>query len=123
MNDRIKELYEQAYLVREYPDSDPMRGGNPPTLYWGGEASAKKFAELIVREIVSKIEVESSDFYHNESNGWGAITVKYFVSGDPHRMCGEEVQAEFYNGVRGTGRYHLNEEFAEYLMKQYLGVE
>ena len=53
MNHRIKELYEQAHLVREYPDSDPMRGGNPPTVYWGGEASAKKFAELMVVEFIT----------------------------------------------------------------------
>ena len=50
MNARIRELYEQAHLVREYPADDPMRGGQSPTVYWGGEASAKKFAELIVKE-------------------------------------------------------------------------
>jgi hypothetical protein len=50
MNERIYELYRQAHLVREYPADDPMRGGNPPTVYWGGDESAKKFAELIVRK-------------------------------------------------------------------------
>jgi hypothetical protein len=50
MNERIRELYQQAHMVREYPADDPMRGGNPPTVYWGGDSSAKKFAELIVRE-------------------------------------------------------------------------
>jgi hypothetical protein len=50
MNERIKELYQQAHMVREYPADDPMRGGNPPTIYWGDERSAEKFAELIVRE-------------------------------------------------------------------------
>lgn len=50
MNPRIKELYMQAHSVREYPLDDPMRGGNPPTVYWGGEVSADKFAELIVEE-------------------------------------------------------------------------
>ena len=48
MNERIYELYRQAHLVREYPADDPMRGGNPPTVYWGGDESAKRFAELIV---------------------------------------------------------------------------
>ena len=50
MNERIKELYRQAHMVREYPEDDPMRGGNPPTVYWGGERSAERFAELIVAE-------------------------------------------------------------------------
>jgi hypothetical protein len=50
MNERLKELYQQAHMVREYPADDPMRGGNPPTVYWGGERSAERFAELIVEE-------------------------------------------------------------------------
>ena len=43
-------------MVREYPLDDPMRGGNPPTVYWGGERSAERFAELIVRECVDQIQ-------------------------------------------------------------------
>jgi hypothetical protein len=50
MNERIRELYLEAHSVREYPQDDPMRGGNPPTVYWQGEVSAEKFAELIVQE-------------------------------------------------------------------------
>jgi hypothetical protein len=49
MNERIKELYKQAHSIR-YHDGDPMRDGNPPTVYWEGEVSAAKFAELIVQE-------------------------------------------------------------------------
>jgi uncharacterized protein YhfF len=50
MNERIRELYLEAHSVREYPQDDPMRGGNPPTVYWQGEVSAEKFAELIISE-------------------------------------------------------------------------
>lgn len=50
MNERIRELYQRAHIVREYSADDPMRGGNPPTVYWGGEESAKKFAELIIQK-------------------------------------------------------------------------
>jgi hypothetical protein len=57
MNDRIRELYLQAHSIR-YHDGDPMRDGNPPTVYWQGEKSAEKFAELIVRECLLKIEDE-----------------------------------------------------------------
>jgi hypothetical protein len=53
MNERIKELYSQAHMVREYPLDDPMRGGNPPTVYWGDERSAERFAELIVAECIN----------------------------------------------------------------------
>jgi hypothetical protein len=57
MNERIRELYRQAHLVREYPADDPMRGGNPPTVYWGGDESAKKFAQLIVQECASIVDL------------------------------------------------------------------
>jgi hypothetical protein len=53
MNDRIRELYQQAHSIR-YHDGDPMRDGNPPTVYWQGEKSAKKFAELIVKECLDQ---------------------------------------------------------------------
>ena len=52
MNQRIKELYQQAHSIR-YHDGDPMRDGNPPTVYWQGEVSAERFAQLIVRECAS----------------------------------------------------------------------
>jgi hypothetical protein len=53
MNERIRELYQQAHSIRHY-DGDPMREGNPPTVYWQGEKSAEKFAELIVRECLNQ---------------------------------------------------------------------
>jgi hypothetical protein len=53
MNDRIRELYQQAHSIR-YHDGDPMRDGNPPTVYWQGEKSAEKFAELIVKECLDQ---------------------------------------------------------------------
>jgi hypothetical protein len=56
MNERLKELYQQAHMVREYPADDPMRGGNPPTVYWGGDRSAERFAELIVEECAAVCE-------------------------------------------------------------------
>jgi hypothetical protein len=55
MNERIRELYQQAHSIRHH-DGDPMRGGNPPTVYWQGEVSAEKFAELIVRECIATVE-------------------------------------------------------------------
>ena len=60
MNERIRELYQQAHSIRHH-DGDPMRGGNPPTVYWQGEVSAEKFAELIVRECLLCCERTISD--------------------------------------------------------------
>lgn len=53
MNERIKELYLQAHSIRRY-DGDPALDGNPPTVYWQGEVSAQRFAELIVRECMKE---------------------------------------------------------------------
>jgi rubrerythrin len=60
MNERIRKLYQQAHSIRHH-DGDPMRGGNPPTVYWQGEVSAKKFAELIIDEVYSFLLDPSED--------------------------------------------------------------
>jgi hypothetical protein len=76
MNERIRELYQQAHMVREYPKDDTWRGGNPPTVYWGGEHSAEKFAELIVRECADRVSKmvmrDKFDFIPQDphSQGW-----------------------------------------------------
>jgi hypothetical protein len=64
MNERIRELYQQAHSIR-YHDGDPMRDGNPPTVYWQGEKSAEKFAELIVGECIGV--VEGGSFLHDQA--------------------------------------------------------
>jgi hypothetical protein len=73
VNERIRKLYQQAHMVREYPVDDPMRGGNPPTVYWGGEESAKKFAELIVSECIRMCDVAAVGYKEHgdikEANG------------------------------------------------------
>ena len=60
MNERIRELYLQAHSVRHY-DNDPSLAGNPPTVYWQGEVSAQRFAELIVGECAKS----ANDWYQN----------------------------------------------------------
>jgi len=62
MNERLKQLYRQAHSIRNY-DGDPMRDGNPPDIYWQGETSAERFAELIVKEVFAKIEDERFEVY------------------------------------------------------------
>ncbi len=121
MNERIQKLAAKAVtrFDRDMVGSmEPADSGR-----WVPFDNMEKFAELIVRELVSQLEVEGSDFYYNKNNNYGVITVKYFVSGDSNQMCGEEVQAEFHNEVKGTGRYRLNEKFVEHLMKQNFGVK
>ena len=70
MNERLKELYQQAHMVREYPLDDPMRGGNPPTVYWESERSAKKFAELIIQDCVTQIALLGTSNFENEDIMW-----------------------------------------------------
>lgn len=55
MNERIRKLYLQAHSIRHY-DGDPMREGNPHTVYWQGEVSAHRFAELIVEGCANFVE-------------------------------------------------------------------
>ena len=57
MNERLKDLYRQAHSIRHY-DSDPAREGNPPTVYWQGEVSAERFAQLIVKECLEQVRDE-----------------------------------------------------------------
>ena len=119
MNERIQQLAEQAGITTNLDTDFFEKDANKWVDYF-----AEKFAELIVRELVSKLEVDGGEFYYNKSNNWGRITVKYFVDGDPDRMRGEEKQAKFWGGeVRGTGYYHLNEQFVQHLMEQHFGVE
>lgn len=112
MNKRIQELAEQAGLA----EAADVRGGY---IY---PAGIEKFAELIVKELVADLQVEGSNFYYNRYNDQGCITVHYFVSSDPNRMCGESVKAEFGDGkIKDTGRYRLNDQFVRHLMERCLG--
>jgi hypothetical protein len=48
-----------------------MREGNPPTVYWQGEKSAEKFAELIVRECANHCDLLLD---HKISSEWSRGT-------------------------------------------------
>lgn len=50
MNERLRELYREAHSTRHY-DGDPALDGNPPTVYWQGDVSAERFAQLILTEV------------------------------------------------------------------------
>jgi hypothetical protein len=64
-----------------------------------------------VREVVGSLQVEGSDFYYNVPNDYGSVTVTLTTGkGNPWELFrGPEVKANHAGGVRGTGRYHLNE--------------
>ena len=76
MNDRIRELYHQAHFTR-YWDGDPMRDGNPPTVYWRDEKSAEKFAELIIRECQFAI-VSRTDLPKHERKLYNNVLKEHF---------------------------------------------
>lgn len=81
-----------------------------------------KFAQLLVEALVDTMEVDGSEFYYNEFNEYGSVTVKFFVGCDPRKeMRGPEVQGLFVTDddqfeERGTGSFRLNRRFAEYLL-------
>ena len=78
MNQRIQELYRQAHTIRHY-DGDPMREGNPPTVYWQNEVSAQKFAELIVEECAN---VADENYIHRGSRTCGLAIRLHFGVGE-----------------------------------------
>lgn len=115
MNERIKHLVRQAA-----DDNNPSH--NEHGVFLVGK-ELEQFARLIVQGLVSKMEVDGSDFYYNQFNDYGAVTVKFFVDCDPkEKMVGAEVQADYPDGRRGTGRYHLNDRFVDYLLEQLDGI-
>jgi hypothetical protein len=72
MNDRIRELYRQAHSIRHH-DGDPIHEGNPPTVYWQGEVSAEKFAELIIEQC----GIVGDNWVDNEDDGKNRISDKF----------------------------------------------
>ena len=58
MNPHFKELYRRAHGTRTY-DGDPIYDGNPPTVYWQGEASAARFAQLIYKDIITVVAAQA----------------------------------------------------------------
>lgn len=104
-----------AYAWTQFPDN----GGIPQSARVQ-QYRDEKFAELVVHSIVADMQVEGSDFYHNEPNDYGCVTVKFFTGeGNPWMtMRGEEVMGNYVDGVRGTGRYRLNELFVKCLMEK-----
>lgn len=73
-----------------------------------------------IRDVVSILQVEGSAFYHNKPNDYGCITINLFTgAGDPWELFrGQEVQGTFLDGVRGTGRYLLNDAIIPVILKK-----
>jgi hypothetical protein len=73
-----------------------------------------------VRAVLDLFAVDGSDFYHNEANDYGVIDLKLFLGpGNPwHLYRGEEVQADFIDGRRGTGSYRLNDALVDEIMRR-----
>ena len=73
MNERIKELYEQAHLVYEIPYESSVVDSTIVSTYKRRQFDAEKFAELIVREclsiMVDERQRQLGEFYHSNPNG------------------------------------------------------
>ena len=75
MNDRIRELAEQAVSFRLDPDSECYEAMIHPE-------DLERFAELIVRECMRMCEVTEMSFVTHDCDveASGAITVKQFIA-------------------------------------------
>jgi len=90
MNERLKELYRQAHGTRHY-DGDPALDGNPPTVYWQGEASAQRFANLIIRECLDCIaKVHKTEYTKEFNEGYTLGVERCFYKIEEHFFGVEE---------------------------------
>lgn len=65
-----------------------------------------------IRQVLDLMSVEGEDFYYNEANDYGRISLGLFTgAGDPfNRFAGEQQQSLYAGGVmRPNGRYRLSE--------------
>jgi hypothetical protein len=75
----------------------------------------------VLTALFKDMPVEGCDFYYNQANDYGSITLKLFVEGDPDKFQGDAERAKFYQrGVQETGRYFLNEACVEMLAERCL---
>lgn len=65
MNERIKQLYEQAHLVYEIPYESSVVDSTIVSTYKRRQFDAEKFAELIVRECASICELNGHSYKHS----------------------------------------------------------
>lgn len=77
-----------------------------------------EFDRATVRAVLDLMSIEGCDFYFNEYNNYGCITMKLFTGeGDAGQFAGEERTRQFRDGVRGTGYYRLNDAGIDRVME------
>lgn len=76
---------------------------------------AKPLDRDTIQALFDLLEVEGSDFYFNEPNDYGCITMKWFCGeGNPwERYRGDEILCQYMTRdggteTRGSGRFKLN---------------
>lgn len=76
-----------------------------------------------VAALLDLFEVDSCDFYYNESNEYGTVSFTLFVSGRPERFQGRQVMGDYVTNSGGTerrwtGRFKLNEATVDEIIRQ-----
>jgi hypothetical protein len=73
-----------------------------------------------IRAVLDLFSVESADFYYNQPNDYGTITLKLWTDdGNPlEKYRGEEIKAQFRDGYRGSGMYKLNDATVDLVFNQ-----
>jgi hypothetical protein len=80
----------------------------------------EKIQRETIRAMLDMLSCEYSDFYYNQPNDYGTISLTLFSGeGDPGKLYrGEEHTAQYRDGIRGTGSYKLNDAAVEMLLKK-----
>jgi hypothetical protein len=110
----MKTLQELAQIADDFADQLSPGEFHPG---WHDVRDAK-FAELIVNQLFSKVQIDGSDFWYNDTNQYGTVKATFFTDTDPwYSYRGTEATAEYQSGViKGTGRYYLNSEFSNMVL-------
>ena len=68
-----------------------------------------------LRKLFELASAEYSDFYYNESNNYGAISLRFFTGrGNPFdQYASNEKLSNFSGEIRGNGFYTLNDNAIE----------
>lgn len=82
----------------------------------------EKIQRATVRAVLDLFQEEAANFHYNEPNNYGYIHLTLSTGeGDARRFMGEETQAVYYNGRRGTGCFKLNDALVEVVLAQIEG--
>jgi hypothetical protein len=100
----------------QWADDNPAQANELDALRRAREENARS----VLRALFNLIPIDGSDFYYNEPNDYGVVTMHWFCGeGDPSQLYrGVERQAQYFDGTRETDTYYLNDAAIDQMLKQ-----